>query len=164
MANVEVTSFAGGPTSKTGSRGGGLCLPLPFVRLFYGKDSRLVWGRRGPGNTPYVIIVSSDGVRQGCPLAMLCLCLAYLDALKATQVDHPDVFIPSCADDTTVVGEPAAAAAAFVTLRENMKAIGMAQSAPKCYGFSAQAPASSLDLPAGTTASDNGLVTRGVPC
>jgi hypothetical protein len=136
---------------------------VPFVRLFYGKDSRLVWGRRGPGNTPYVIIVSSDGVRQGCPLAMLCFCLAYLDALKATQVDHPDVFIPSCADDTTVVGEPAAAAAAFVTLRENMKAIGMAQSAPKCYGFSAQAPASSLDLPAGTTASDNGLVTLGAP-
>ena len=28
------------------------------------QDSRLVWGRRGPGNTPCVIIISSDGVRQ----------------------------------------------------------------------------------------------------
>jgi hypothetical protein len=56
---------------------------------------------------------------------MLCFCLAYLDALTATQAAHPDVFIPSCADDTTVIGEPAAAAAAFVTLRSNMQAIGM---------------------------------------
>lgn len=106
---------------------------VPFVRLFYGKDSRLVWGRRGPGNTSCVIIVSSDGVRQGCPPAMLCF---YLDALKATQVAHPDVFIPSCADDTTVIGEPAAAAAAFVTLRTNMKAIGIwARTCPSATVF-----------------------------
>jgi hypothetical protein len=80
-----------------------------------------------------------------------------------TQTAHPDVFIPSCADDTTVVGEPAAAAAAFITLRGKMQAVGMAQSVPKCYGFSAQAPASSLALPAGTTASDDGLVTLSAP-
>ena len=39
----------------------------------------------------------------------------------------------------------------------------MAQSAPKCYGFSAQAPASSLDLPASERGQVDGLVTLGAP-
>jgi hypothetical protein len=136
---------------------------LPFVRLFYAKDSRLVWGRRGPGATPCFTIMSSDGVRQGCPIAMLLFGLAYMEALNATQEQHPTVFIPSMADDTTVLGAPEEAAAAFVTLRAEMHKLGMGQNESKCYAYSAQQHASTLPLPAGTTPSDNGIISLGAP-
>ena len=66
------------------------------------------------------------------------------------------------ADDTTVIGKPEDAAAAFLTLQSKMKLVNLYQNADKCYAFSAQRDASSLPLPAGTTP-DNGLVQLGAP-
>ena len=136
---------------------------LPFLRAAYAREGRCVWGCRGAGPQPFVVILSSNGVRQGCLWGGLLFALAYLEALLRVQEEHPDVLIPSLHDDTTVLARADGAAAAFGALKREMHALGLTQKAVKCYAFSPQAPASSLALPDGCTPSDDGLVVLGVP-
>jgi hypothetical protein len=106
--------------------------------------------------------MSRNGVRQGCPLASLLFALAYLDTLEPVQAAHPNVLMPSLHDDTTVMGPVEEAHVAFNALKGAMAAIGLSQKPSKCYAYSEQANASTLELPGGCTPSDAGLVTLGV--
>jgi hypothetical protein len=138
---------------------------LPFLRAAYAREGRCVWGCRGAGPQPFVVILSSNGVRQGCIYGGLLFALAYLEALLRVQEDHPDVLIPSLHDDSTVLGRVDGASPAFLALQRAMADLGLSQKAPKCYAYSPQAPASVLGdaLPGGCTPSDDGMVVLGVP-
>jgi hypothetical protein len=105
---------------------------LPFVRMSYRREGRLVLANRGTGEERFRIFLSRTGMRQGDPLGPVLFALAAMEAMTKVQADHQGVALPSFADDVNGLirakGAPAAAAltkAVFASLKSAFAAIGV---------------------------------------
>jgi hypothetical protein len=105
---------------------------LPFVRMSYRREGRLVLANRGTGAERFRIFLSRTGVRQGDPLGPVLFALAAMEAMRKVQAVHPGVALPSYADDVNglIRAKGAAAAAAlttavFTSLKTAFAAIGV---------------------------------------
>ena len=139
---------------------------LPFVRMSYRRQGRLVLANRGPGKERYRVFLSRSGVRQGDPLGPVLFALAAMEAMRKVQAAHPDVPLPSYADDVNGLirarGAQAAAdtsRAVYATLRKEFGAIGIGFNSKTALLCPADASVGAL---AGITQKP-GLALMGVP-
>ncbi len=132
---------------------------LPFVRATYGFDGQLVYRRaRGP-----VFLSSAAGVRQGDPLSMPLFALAAARVLRGTAEMVPRVLPVAVADDVTLLGPPAEAAAAFEVLSTGLEEIGCPIRLGKCAVWGPSGVPDDLGLPAEVRRPAEGSEILGAP-
>lgn len=133
---------------------------LPFFRCFYAEPSRLLL-RRDSGE--WELLESQTGSRQGDPLAGFLFALAYHRPLSATHAAFPDVQLPSYADDTHIVGQPARAVQAFEHLQGGLASLSLRVKLAKCAAFSGAEIPPDLPIPPEFRRPPHGIVALGAP-
>ncbi|CAI5957983.1 unnamed protein product [Closterium sp. NIES-65] len=105
------------------------CL-IPFIRLFYGTPSDLLYRANGGVTT----IHSERGTRQGDPLNPFLYALTQRVALQPVLAEG-DVQLWSYADDTYVLGPPSTVLHHFAEIVRHLRELGLVVQPHKCLVY-----------------------------
>ncbi|CAI5967536.1 unnamed protein product [Closterium sp. NIES-65] len=103
---------------------------IPFIRLFYGTPSDLLYRANGGVTT----IHSERGTRQGDPLSPFLYALTQRVALQPVLAEG-DVQLWSYADDTYVMGPPSTVLHHFAMIVRHLRELGLAVQPHKCLVY-----------------------------